>query len=121
MVWRHTHYPEEAVELIRFLISKEVQSEYCRHVNLLPVRTDMQTEAPYGTDPHYQTVFDILKNGRSYPAVPKWGLVEEKLNQSLTWLWDTVLTDPEQDLDGLVKPYMESIARRLAVTLGLRR
>jgi multiple sugar transport system substrate-binding protein len=121
VMWSHTHHACEAVTLLQFLISKQAQLEYCYATGFLPVRPDVLAGHPYTTDARYQVVVEALRTGRTFPVVPKWGDIEERLGHSLVWLWNNFLTDPDQDLEGLARPYIEATARRLAVTLGLRR
>jgi multiple sugar transport system substrate-binding protein len=120
IVWQHTRYVQEAVEMVRFLISKQTQLDFCRAGNFLPARLDVLSEPPYATDAHYQVILEALKTGRAFPMIPRWGDVEEELGRGLVWLWDTLLANPGMDSAALVKPYIEATARRLTIALGLR-
>jgi multiple sugar transport system substrate-binding protein len=120
IVWQHTRHVQEAVDLVRFLISKQTQLDFCRAGSFLPARLDVLSEPPYATDVHYQVIVEALKTGRAFPMIPKWGDVEEKLGRGLVWLWDTLLANPGMDSAALVRPYIEATARRLAITLGIK-
>jgi hypothetical protein len=48
-------------------------------------------------------------------------MFENKLNQMIVQLWDTALADPGQNLADLVGAYVSSLARRLAISLGISR
>jgi ABC-type glycerol-3-phosphate transport system substrate-binding protein len=120
VVWQHTHHTRDAYALVRFLASKQGQLEHCRLTGFLPTRLDVFSEPPYSTKPQYQVMAEALRTGRSYPTIRKWGAVEERLAAALVWLWNDILADPDQDLEALVKPYIEGIARRLAITLKTR-
>jgi multiple sugar transport system substrate-binding protein len=121
IVWQHTQHVLEAIPLIRFLTSKEAQAEYCHATGFLPVRPDVLAKPPYTEDARYQVITEALGTGRTFPVVPRWGAIEERLGKSLVWLWNSLLADPDQDLEDFAKPYIESTARRLVVTLGMRR
>lgn len=121
IVWKHTRRAQEAVALIRFLVGKQVQSECCHAVGFLPVRPDVLSEPPYTIDARYQKTIEALQTGRSFPVISRWGEVEDRLRHSLVWLWDTLMAEPDQDVEALVRPYIESVTARLAVTLGAQR
>lgn len=119
VVWQHSRRAQEAVDLIRFLISKQAQLDYCHQAGLLPARRDVFAEPPYTTDPHYQTIGEALRTGRAFPAVPKWEIIEGKLADAMIWLWNALLAAPDQDVDVLIRPYIRSVARRLTDSLEL--
>jgi multiple sugar transport system substrate-binding protein len=120
IVWQHTRQTREAVDLVRFLVSKQTQLDFCRAGSFLPTRLDVLSEPSFATDVHYQVIVEALKTGRAFPMIPKWGDVEEKLGRGLVWLWNTLLANPGMDSAALVKPYIEATAKRLAITLGIR-
>lgn len=121
IVWRHTRRVQEAVELVRFLVSKQTQLDFCQAGSFLPARLDVLSESPYATDVHYQVIIEALRAGRAFPMIPKWGDVEGELGRGLVWLWNTLLTNPGMDSVALARPYIEATARRLAITLGIGR
>jgi multiple sugar transport system substrate-binding protein len=121
IVWQHARQTREAVDLVRFLTSKQAQLDFCRAGSFLPTRLDVLSEPSFATDVRYQVIIEALKTGRAFPMIPKWGDVEEKLGRGLVWLWNTLLANPGMDSAALVKPYIEATARRLAITLGIRR
>ena len=120
IVWQHTQHAQEAVEMVRFLTSKRTQLDFCRAGNFLPVRLDVLAEPPYATDVHYQVILEALKTGRAFPMIPRLGDVEEELGRGLVWLWNTLLANPSMDSAALVRPYIETTAKRLAIKLGAR-
>lgn len=121
IIWQHTARADEAAALVRFLVSKEAQAEYCYAADLLPGRPDVLAEPPYTEDNRYQVIIEALQNGRTFPVVPHWGDVEDRLRFGFVSLWDDLLAEPNQDLEALVRPRIEAIAMRLAVTMGIRR
>jgi multiple sugar transport system substrate-binding protein len=120
IVWQHTQRVQEAVEMVRFLVSKQTQLDFCRAGGFLPARLDVLAEPPYATNAHYQVIVEALKTGRAFPIIPKWGDIEGELGRGLVWLWDTLLANPGMDSAVLVKPYIETTARRLAIKLGIK-
>jgi multiple sugar transport system substrate-binding protein len=121
VIWLHTHHVNHAVNLIRFLVDRPVQVDCFLEEGALPVRLDVLSEPTFTTNPHHRVLIEALKSGRTFPVIPNWATVEERLGNAFMWLWDESLKDPDQDLEGLVVPYLEAVARRLAITLGIRR
>jgi multiple sugar transport system substrate-binding protein len=120
VLWKHAVHDAAAVKLIRFLTGQHVQSSFGRRAGLLPTRHDVLSNPPFSDDPLYQVVAQGLKMGRSFPSVPLWGLVEEKLNEVLGHLWADLLADPHLDLEKAVAEHLEPLARRLNLTLRSR-
>lgn len=120
VVWQHSHRQQEAVKLVSFLTSKQMQQDYCQRASYLPVRLDALNEPPFSTDPRLQVLARAVKTGQAYPTFPKFGLIESKLSDAFINLWNIILDDPAQDLDDLITPYIQALGRRLAITLGIR-
>ncbi|MBN1136398.1 MAG: extracellular solute-binding protein [Anaerolineae bacterium] len=120
VLWKHAVHDAAAIKLIRFLTSQHVQSNFGRRAGLLPTRHDVLANPPFSNDPLYQVMAQGLKMGRSFPSVPLWGLVEERLNEVLGHLWADLLADPRLDLEKVVAEHLESLARRLNLTLRSR-
>jgi len=120
VLWKHAVYDTAAVKLIRFLTGRQVQSGFVRRSGLLPTRQDALSGPPFSDDPLYQVVAQGLRMGRSFPSVPLWGLVEEKLNEVLGHLWADLLADPGLDLDRAIAEHLEPLVNRLNLTLRSR-
>jgi len=120
VLWKHAVHDAAAVKLIRFLTGQHVQSSFGRRAGLLPTRHDVLSNPPFSDDPLYQVVAQGLRMGRSFPSVPLWGLVEEKLNEVLGHLWADLLADLHLDLGKAVAEHLEPLARRLNLTLRSR-
>jgi ABC-type glycerol-3-phosphate transport system substrate-binding protein len=121
VIWRHARAVEESLALIRFLTGKHMQLEQAVSLGFLPVRQDILEDPTYLASSGGQIMVNVLKNGRAYPSFYNRRNVDETLDQALTWLWNSLLADRDQDVEAVVKPYIEATARRLAVVLGLRR
>lgn len=120
VIWQHSDRQQEAVELVSFLTSEQMQLDYCQRASHLPVRLDALNGPPFSTDPRLQVLTKAVKTGRTYPTFPKFGLVESKLSDVFINLWNIILDYPAQSLDDLITPYIQALGRRLAVTLGAR-
>jgi multiple sugar transport system substrate-binding protein len=119
VIWRHTPLRQLrlALELVRFLTSRNVQTRCAQDVGLLPVNVEALSAAPFADSARYQVMSQGLKTGRSFPALRLWGLIEDKLSASLGHLWSQVLATPDADLDALIQAELEPLAHRLNMTL----
>jgi len=119
VIWRHVAFSHErlALELVRFLTSQQAQRTYNPRIGLLPVRPDVLQDVPFTTDPSYPVLLQGLKTGRSFPVIPQWGIVEDRLMTALSQLWETVLARPEQNLDAVIVEQLEPIGERLDLML----
>ncbi len=118
VIWEHTHHLKQAVRLVRFLTSPQVQSTYCPQVGLLPVRLNVLGEPPFTDQPNLQVMESGLRNGRSFPSFSLWGLIEDALIAALTQLWADVLADPHLDLETSIAERLEPIGRQLDMVLA---
>ena len=118
VVWRHTRYPSQARELVKFLIGQELQNKFIPTTGLMPVRLDVLHNPPFSTDPSFQIMVEGLKAGRSFPAVRLWGLVEDKLTMAFSEVWNDILESPQPDIPAILARRIESLANRLEMTLS---
>jgi multiple sugar transport system substrate-binding protein len=75
VVWKHSRRSEVAVELVKFLTGRSAQTTFPPKAGLLPVRIDALSEPPFTSESVYQLMACALEAGRSYPFVPRWGLI----------------------------------------------
>ncbi len=118
VIWKHTHQPEAAFELVRYLTSREALDELVRTVYLIPARLDaLQGETYQGSEP-YRALATAAMNGRTFPTMPLFGLLEQKLSGMLEQIWRTLRQEPEAGVETLVREQTTGLARRLNITLG---
>lgn len=89
-VWRGSKHPEMAVELVKFLTSKESQIRYGLNIGMLPAVKEALADPSFADDPDYQVFVSAVENGKSYPAIAAWGPIETAMVKSLGALWDDV-------------------------------
>ena len=121
VVWRHSRRVNEAMELVRFLTSPQVQTSYVSQAGLLPARRDALTASPFTTEPPFQVISASLKTGRGFQAAYMWGLIEDGLIATLGVLWKAIFSNPELDIEQEVAERMQVLARSLNHTLYERR
>jgi multiple sugar transport system substrate-binding protein len=119
VVWRHIAPSHEdlAIKLVRFLTGQQVQSTYNTKINYFPTRLDVMQSPPFSTDAFHQILMDGLNSGRSFPAITRWSIVEDRLTQVLSQLWEDVLSHPNRDIDAIIADRLVPLANRLDNTL----
>jgi ABC-type glycerol-3-phosphate transport system substrate-binding protein len=119
VVWQHIPPSREnlAIKLVRFLTSQQVQSSYNTKINYFPTRLDVMQSPPFSTDVFHQILMDGLNSGRSFPTITRWSIVEDRLMQVLSQLWEDVSSHPNQDVDEIMANRLVPLAHRLDQTL----
>ncbi len=120
VIWRHSKHEHErgALSLVRFLTQQSTQIALNRLVGLLPIRKDVLELADFAQHPLYQAVTESLKNGRSFPKLAAWALIEARLAAEMDEIWADILARPDLELEATIAPHLESLARRLNLTLA---
>lgn len=113
VVWKHTRQRDAALRLMRSLTNPDIQVNYCQQIGLLPIRLEALQRPPYSTDPHYRVLAQAAQSGRSYPALLRWGLIEENLSRTLMQIWSDLAAHPNSDLDALFAQRIDPLVKRL--------
>ncbi len=116
--WKHSRQEKLASELIRFLMTKEVQSTFSQKARSLPVRLDALNNPPFSSDRLYQPMIEGSRLGRSYPASRMWGLIEDKLINELNAMWAEIFAHPGLDLDKFLVDRLVPLSQRIDATLS---
>ncbi len=97
-----THTPasseRNAIELIRWLVSRTTQEQFYGSFGMLPIRSDIVSELQQ-SDPLTAGYSNAISQGRSYPSVLRWGLIEERLVEDLAAIWADVQTSQKPVAD----------------------
>lgn len=118
IIWKHTHQARLALELIQYLTSQATQSTYIQmDPELLPVRYDALEASPLAQHPGYHLLSTGARFGRSFPSLPRWGLVEDKLASVLNDIWADLHANAALDLDAHLRRKLDPLAKRLEYTL----
>jgi multiple sugar transport system substrate-binding protein len=118
VIWKHTRYVDQALTLIRYLNSVDAQAHLVQTSGLFPTRPEVLAREPFRSDPFYQMAAEGLKVGRAFPTFALWGLVENKLAEAFTAIWDDILSDPAADIHAIVDAHLDDTAQRLNSTLS---
>jgi len=120
VIWQSSQRSRDALALVRYLTSQQVQSTYLSAVGLLPARQEAFASLSKTSNPVSGFISQGLKVGRSFPLFPLWGLVEERLSSALGIIWQQFLSEPEIDVAELVERDLRLLARRLDLALNGR-
>ncbi len=101
VIWQHCRKTNVAAELVKWLTSQSIQTQYTQHVGMFPVKLDALASG-FAHEPMYQVLSEGLKQGRSFPSLARWGLLEDSLSAALAHIWRDLLSDPRADTSGLL-------------------
>lgn len=74
-----------ALKLLLYLTSKKALDEYTKSIGFLP--PDKELLDTWAKDSLYKNVVAAAKEGRAYPSIPKWGLIEALLANMFSEVW----------------------------------
>ncbi|MEG0720391.1 MAG: sugar ABC transporter substrate-binding protein [Lachnospiraceae bacterium] len=69
---KKSEYPEEAMELIDFLVRPDNNIEYCKMSGLIPIKNEVGDDATYGDEGPYKVFLDEL-NDPNFTVPPMYG------------------------------------------------
>jgi multiple sugar transport system substrate-binding protein len=122
VIWQHGRgdLPAEraAVELVKFLASKEINLRYHAATQSLPSRLDaIEDLYPQGS-PIRDAVMQSARNGRIYNNISIWRRIEYQLSEEIGAALDEANASPETDLDEILHTHLDPLAERLNITLN---
>lgn len=120
VLWKHTRQERGALALIRQLTGDEEARRYSEVCWMLPARASAFYDPEYQQDSYIRTASESLAVGRTFPNLPLWGLVEDRLVAALTLIWETLLKNPAASVDDTVNQSLTRLAKSLNITLSQR-
>lgn len=118
VVWKHTRNDRAAIELVRYLTSPTVQVRVAPALATMPPRLAALDLPQIANDPVLRVFGQSIRTGRTYPSIPLWGLIEDRLLVALVQIGDAILADDTANLDQVIKQYLDPLARKLNITLS---
>jgi len=79
---------------------------------------ELLNKAAESQDPIRKATLQAALTGRMYPCVPMVGLVEERLSAELFLIQKELISNPQADLDGIIRSRFDMLARRINAGLG---
>jgi multiple sugar transport system substrate-binding protein len=114
-IFKQGKHKAEAMEVIKYLTSKNAQVEYAKVSGFLPARIDAFDDPFFANDPNRKVFKEAVFYGKTYPPIPTWGLLEPILTRRLGIMWDYVTSGKDLNPDEikaqlkLAKKEVESI------------
>jgi multiple sugar transport system substrate-binding protein len=107
-----------AVELVKFLSSKEINLRYRREARGMPSRMSALEETYPLDNPAHDAVMLAAKKGRTYYNMPIWRRIEYQLSEQIGAAVSDATKDPSLDSAGILHAHLDPLAERLSTTLG---
>ena len=112
---KSTH--KDAAKLLLFLTEDKSLDEYTKQIGFLPTSKAVLTS--WAEDEAYKSLVSQLETGKTYPALPEWGEIEQSLVSMFSAVWDHLeLPVPysEEKLYQIFKNYSDTINNQLGYT-----
>ena len=61
---------------------------------------------------------DAIRTGRAYPVFTLWGLLEDKLVDALLKIGNQLLTQPDANVEAVIRKQIEPVAQRLNLAMS---
>lgn len=117
-VWKHCRQESAAIELVNFLNATPTLLQLIEPFRALPSRVEALAMPQITEHPILSVAAQSVQSGRSYPQVPLWGLIEDRLYKTLVQIGLNYLNKPDNDLDEAINQQIQTLARRLNLTLS---
>lgn len=118
VIWDHVRNdPKQeraAVELVKFLTTKEMNLRYHQQAGSMPARVDALKEVYPEGSPAHETVLWASTKGRGYYTTPAWRRIEHQLSNVIGIVINEATENPSADLDSLLHAHLDPLAVRLS-------
>lgn len=96
-IFKESKHKAAAFEVIKYLTSKAPQVEYAKVTGFLPAKLEAFDDPFFAKDPNRKIFKEAVLNGKTYPPIPSWGLLEPILTRRFGILWDYVTSGSDYD------------------------
>jgi ABC-type glycerol-3-phosphate transport system substrate-binding protein len=107
-----------ALELVKFLSSKETHLRYCHLVESTPARIDALDEIYPVGNPARDAIMVTATQGRSYYNMPIWRRIEYQLYEEIGSMVKDATEHMTSDSGAILHQHLDPLAARLNITLG---
>ncbi|MFZ6029089.1 MAG: extracellular solute-binding protein [Chloroflexota bacterium] len=118
IAWNHSYQEENIVALLRHLVSPQVQLAISAATGNLPASREAIDIMALKGRVQIQVFIDALKAGRPLPAIPLWGLTEQRLSETFARVWSELSESPEADVRAVLEKRLPPLIRRLNIILA---
>ena len=108
---------KEAIQLLLFLTSDSSLDDYTKQIGFLP--TSRKVLESWAADEAYKNLVVQLETGKTYPALPEWGEIEQSLVSMFSTIWahlELPVLYSEEKLYQVFKEYSDAIDNQLSYT-----
>jgi ABC-type glycerol-3-phosphate transport system substrate-binding protein len=120
VIWNNARQSREALDLVAYLVHRVQQISVPQLAGLLPSKLGAIEQFPLAVDrPEIREAFiGALNTGRALPAVPLWGMIEDRLVRIIEILWARLLENPGAEIDAIFDADLVPAVARLNVSLS---
>ena len=108
---------KEAIQLLLFLTEDKSLDDYTKQIGFLPPSKAVLES--WAEDESYKNLVAQLETGKTYPALPEWGEIEQSLVSMFSAVWDHLelpMLYSEEKLYQIFKEYSDIINNQLGYT-----
>jgi multiple sugar transport system substrate-binding protein len=105
------------MQLLLFLTQNEILDDYTKQIGFLP--SSKKVLESWAEDEAYKNLVMQLETGRTYPALPEWGEIEQALVSMFSAVWEHMelpMLYSEEKLYQIFKEYSDAINNHLGYT-----
>lgn len=121
VIWKNVlsdpGHEKAALDLVRFLSTKETQVKFFEVENVLPARADAYDELTFPLETTAAAVQKILKTGCPHPPLRLWRRIEAFLDEMLLDIGSSVLRQPAISVPEITRRMLDEYEYKLAAVL----
>jgi multiple sugar transport system substrate-binding protein len=121
VIWKHVRKDAQreqaAVDLVKFLTSKEAEIKWARKVNSLMARIEALEEIYPENHPMHAALLQAARDGRAYRTVPAWRRLEYQFAVTLNSCLQEARDNHALDAAAILHKHLDPLVERLNLTL----
>jgi multiple sugar transport system substrate-binding protein len=121
VIWKYTQEDRErergAVDLVKFLVSREAEVQWARGVHSLMARIEAIEDVYPDYHPLRHPVMQMIQTGRTYRVIPLWRRLEYQIANTLNVVVQEARADPSIEAASILQKHLDPLADRLNLTL----
>jgi multiple sugar transport system substrate-binding protein len=113
VIWRHSRYQDQAVELIRHLTTSVIQLQFALLTGWMPARSNVLHDIHFTETPNLRIFSESILLGRTYSDLHPGGLIEELLSAAIVNVWAKIIANPRIDIKSTLLAEIEPVVLRI--------
>lgn len=104
VMWNHTIQEQQvhALQFLKAFLSPEIHHSMSKLTGLMPTNTELLNHPDFQQNEFLWTINTAIQIGKSYPALPKWTIVEHHLLNAIEAIWNDIIVDQATDIENVV-------------------